>query len=409
MNIERTGAPGALVVLGLALAACTAEAPPTTGGTDIEPGPFGRGVFTVNQSDSYDSTNVSLVATDGQVLSESFLSQGLSGDVTAPSMPVAGDRVVLLDRWYSLVRWVDVKTGTIAAELHADADELARNPWDYLPISPDKAYVTRYDRWPGHSDHGDLIVIDPQTATVSTPVDKRIDIAPSLALGGDFIVHPARGVASGTTAYVVTVNATPTYEYTQSHLVAIDTATDEIASVLPLTGLHDCNALALSPSGEELAVACAGNLEANAALSQENAGIVLVSLSPLAEKARFLAADLGSGVPGFSLTYVTDTTLLALLVGNSTAGIPDTALLLDTATGTHRTVHTAPAVQLGAVLCPARVDGNTTDTTPVACFATDAEAARLLHFPVENADLGSPRAIEVDTLIGLPPRTLGQF
>jgi len=410
LSIARRAHGGA--VAAFVLAGCAQPLPENTGGTDVAPTAFGRGVVTVNQDDTYGSTNVSLVGLDGARLSQSFVSSTslLSGDVVAPSMPSSGDDVVLLDRTYAIVTWVTVRTGEVRAQLHADGDGLARNLWDYLPVAPNKAYVTRYDPVPGKGPHGDLIVVDPSTASVTSPIEKRIDLAPALGLPDGYRVHPARGVVVGDRAYVTTIVATPDYEYADSILVVLDTTTDEITAVQPLHGLHDCVGIAVSPSGDELAVTCSGDLYADAAATQTAAGLVLLAREDLSERKRFEPAELGEGTLGFSLSYASDHAIVSVLLGNGTDGIDDTAVLLDTASGAVRELHRAAPVQIGAVLCPVRVDGNReAEQDPPACFVADAEKGRLLRFPSDKGDLGDPTSIVVDEVIGLPPRYLGQF
>ena len=120
------------------LAGCNApDPPPTTGGTDLPPGACGRGAVVIGSD--YQSTNVSLVGVEGEVLSPSFLSSAtssagltapLSGDVAVPSMPAAGEEIVLLDRYPAAVlTWVDVVTGSVRAQLNV-ATGFAANPQD---------------------------------------------------------------------------------------------------------------------------------------------------------------------------------------------------------------------------------------------------------------------------------------
>lgn len=400
----------ALLSVAPGLAACDPALPPSTGGTDVAPGPFGRGVLSLNASDAYDATSASLVGLDGTVLSASFLTSGLSGDVAAPSSRLPGDEVVLLDRWYSIVNWVDVRTAEVRAQLHADGDELARNPWDYLPISPDKAYVTRYDPWPGNADHGDVAIVSPAEADVLTPIDRRIEIGPALGLPPGHVTHPARGVVAGDRAYLVTVNATADYEYSDSHLVVIDSLTDQVEQAQELTGMHDCTAIALSPDREELAIACSGDLQANGQLAQEHSGLVVLSRATLEEKRRFTAPELGGGVLGFSLSYASQRQVLVLLSGNLSAGVDDAAVLVNLDTGEPRAVHTAAPFAIGQVLCPARIDGLGGDAaSPPACFVTDAEKGLILRYPALGGSLGEAAAVRVDSAVGLPPRYLGLF
>ncbi|MBK8254197.1 MAG: hypothetical protein IPK82_16210 [Polyangiaceae bacterium] len=378
-----------------------------TGGTNVEPGLFGRGVITVNQNDNYDATNTSLVGVNGAVLSESLLSKGLSGDVTAPTMPSFGTDIVLLDRYPSLIHWVNVKTGELRSQFHADSDGLAQNPWDYIPISNTKAYVVRYDGVSGTSTHGDVIVVNPQTANVTSGVEKRVDVATASAPSNGFSIHPARGVVVNDTAYVVSVVASPSYEYAPSKLIVINTTTDEVEKVIELSATN-CNALALSPNRDKLGIACAGDLLADEGVNQGNSALIEIALNQVAETWRLPAKSAGNGVFGFSITYASQDQLLALFLGNVQASVSDQALSVNVATNEVAIVASAPPVQLGGVLCPLSMNA-TSPTPPETCFVSNASNAELLRFTVETGAPSNEEAITVDTVFGLPPRGLGQF
>lgn len=410
-----TSAPRALAsalpAIAFVLAACNPTPPEGTGGTDVAPGPFGRGVVSVNIGDSFDSTNVSLIGIDGRRLSESFISSTslLSSDVYPPTMPVTGDDIILLDRKQSIVTWVNVRTAAIRAQLHVD-DARARNPWDYLPVADDKAFLLRYDPAPDQ-EHGDIVVVNPAAGETASLHD-RVDLAASIGLPAGLTIRPARGVLASGRAYITTVVATPDYKYAPSQLVILDTVSGQIIASHELSGLHDCVSIALSPSADRIAVGCSGDLEANGEPTQSHAGIAVLSIEDPdapAEVARLQASDLGEGVPGFFLSFVTDTTLLVAMLGNVLADIDDAAVTADITTGSIQEIHRAPPIQLGSVLCPARVDGSSQARAPIACFVSDAAENRLLRFPVEGGALGTPRALVIDEVVGLPPRYLGQF
>ncbi|PKN46336.1 MAG: hypothetical protein CVU63_07695, partial [Deltaproteobacteria bacterium HGW-Deltaproteobacteria-20] len=88
--LHRGPAAWLAVITLLGSFACNVASPDNTGGTDITAGACGRGLVVVNTD--YQSTNVSLVAIDGKVLSTSFLSSAS----TPPglSAPLGGDVVV---------------------------------------------------------------------------------------------------------------------------------------------------------------------------------------------------------------------------------------------------------------------------------------------------------------------------
>ena len=169
----------------IATNACNVESPEGTGGTDVTAGACGRGIIVVNSD--YQSTNLSLVAIDGTVLSSSFLSSAstasglsapLGGDVVTPTQWQRGDEIVLLDRYpASVLTWVDVRSSTPTGQLSL-ATGFAANPRDYLLLNPTKAYVTRYQpnlaAGTGNHDEGsDIVVVDPLTRAVTTRLSLR--------------------------------------------------------------------------------------------------------------------------------------------------------------------------------------------------------------------------------------------
>src|SRR5262249_7264467 len=159
----------------------------------------------------------------------------------------------------------------------------------------------------------------------------------------------------------------------------------------------------LSPSQDQIAVACSGDLMANSALNPARAGVVLLSRAELAERGRFDAAALGAGIPGFALSYASESVLVATMLGNLDAGIDDTVVEINLETAKVRQVHSAAPFQIGAVLCPVRLDGETQQgLNPPACFVTDADKGVLLRFPSGGSGLGEPETIVVDESIGLP-------
>lgn len=394
------------------LTGCDEPLPVGTGGTDIAPGPFGRGLVVIDTD--YQSSNVSLISFDGAMLSPTFISSGngqLSLDIAVPTMPITGDDLVFLDRGFSIMTLVDVRTGKQREQYHVDRDELGRNPWDYLPISPEKAYVTRYDRWPGNSVHGDMIVVNPKTVSLGAPVEKRISIAESISLPSkDHWIHPARGVVVGNKAYVTTVIATLEYKYATSYLIVIDTQTDEVLEAKPLDDLHDCTGIAVSPDATEVAVVCSGDLHAYGEVTQAHSALVVLSLADLTEKKRIAASKIGVGPLGFSVSYATARAVALIAFGDDKTETDDVAKLVDLDTEQVRDLHRAGPVQLGAVLCPARVDGAAGGLDPEACFLTDADAFTVVRFPVgAGGSLDAPRTFPVDEGRGRPPRYLGQF
>src|SRR5262249_49627102 len=135
-------------------------------------------------SSDYTSTNVSLLSPAGSILSEILISSGstttglstaLSGDVILPLAAPPSGRVVLLPPSASVLTWVDPTTAAVTAQLSVRTGFLS-NPYDYLEVAPDKAYVTRFESNPqpgkeAFDGGGDVLVIDPQSFALRGRVD----------------------------------------------------------------------------------------------------------------------------------------------------------------------------------------------------------------------------------------------
>ncbi len=406
---------------------CNVPAPPsTTGGTDVPLGPCGRGVVVLGTD--YQSTNVSLMGLSGEVLSSSFissaasppeLSAALSGDVAIPSATNLSAEVVLIDRYPAAVlTWIAIATGQVRGQLNVGTG-FAANPQDYLGISTDKAYVSRFETnsTPGNEPFdqgGDVLIIDP----VARSIVGRIDLTTALSdAGASYLPRPNRMAEVNGVAYVLL--AAYSVDFTTSapsRLVAIDTTSDAVIDVIVLAGMHGCAGLAVSPSNEQLAVLCSGNFAGSSTPKLDESGVVLFDLSPelasagqgasATESHRIMAAELVGQPLGFSLDFFAESRLVLVAMGRfaegSTPAQQDALLELDLNTGLHRELvrTVATPYELGDVRCTRPCD---------YCFAADADRA-VVHRLSETADgLLVDQSIVADTEIGLPPRALGRF
>ncbi|MET0410370.1 MAG: hypothetical protein ABW217_03700 [Polyangiaceae bacterium] len=388
-----------------------------------EPGPEQsepRGFFVLETD--YSSTSVSLVDPGGELLSPVFigsasadtgLSTALSGDVVPPSGALAGDEVVLIDRDAAVLTWVKLETTAVRAQLNVGTG-FAANPQDYVPVSDDKSYVTRFEQ-NGSSgledfDQGsDVLIIDPSAASVVG----RIDLAPVLE-GEDpsYLPRATRALAAGERVLLLAQAGNALFEFLDTRLVVIDANTDAIEQVLVLEGMKSCANLALSPDGDELAIACNGAFGQDPEQGFPDAGIVIVELADeLVEQQRFAASELG-GEQVSALSYASATSLLFTTYGRYSADAsellaPDTLRRLDLERGAldeEPLVATgASAFSLGDVRC-----------APLAgsCVLADAESEGgvLRRFEVASdgsvSELGQ---VATNPELGLPPRYLGAY
>jgi hypothetical protein len=352
----------------------------------------------------YKSTNVSLASPTGAVLSEVLISSGtgttglstpLSGDVVLPLATPPSSSVVLLDRSPSVVTWVDPATASVLAQLNVSTGFFS-NPHDYLEVSPSKAYVTRYETnaQPGRMPNdggGDVLIVDHQAFAITG----RIDLAdPTDTL---FTPHPDHVILVRDQAWVV-LHRYPADNFDSigdARVVGISIADDSVAWTVDLPGFADCAGVAVSPSGNTVALSCSG-------LAGARTGVVLLdaTASRPAPKGTFdVASKLGT-LPGFSLAFASETLLLGTTLGYSAKS--DAAYTIDTASGS-----IDPLLDGGApfVLGDVRCAPGCTDL----CFLADAnDAVKALHsWKVANGALAMHSTLSVDPSIGLAPRLLG--
>lgn len=414
-----TTIPTALAWLCLALG-CNVSSPENTGGSDAPAGACGRGVVVINTD--YQSTNVSLVSVDGQVLSSSFISSAsgatglsapLGGDVVAPSQWQNDDEIVLLDRYpASVVTWVDVASAEPTGQLSA-ATGYAANPRDFLRVSPNKAYLTRYDpnMDPGQQpfDAGsDILVINPTARSI----EGRIDMQPAMAGAPDgFFARPDKLLRVGNRVLVLLGGyAADFVTSVPSRLAILDPETDGLLDTLSLDGFHGCTTMALSPVGDEVAVACSGEFAGDSVTTLPESGIVLVSVgSTLEERRRFPAAKFETGPVGGAIAYTSDTRLVFTTFGQfaelGQAYREDALVQLEIDSGQFEVALRSDGepFSLGDVRCAAECR---------VCFLADAKRdGGVLHrFALgEGGRLGDRTEVVVDRAIGLPPRNLGWF
>jgi hypothetical protein len=379
-----------------------------------------RGFFVLETD--YSSTSVSLVDPGGEVLSpvligsasaDTGLSTPLSGDVVPPSGALAGDEVVLIDRDAAVLSWVNLETTAVRAQLNVGTG-FAANPQDYVPVSDDKAYVTRFEQ-NGSSgledlDQGsDVLIIDPSTPSVIG----RIDLAPVLA-GEEpgYLPRATRALVAGERVLLLAQAGNALFEFLDTRLVVIDANTDAIEQVLVLGGMKSCANLALSPAGDELAIACNGAFGQDPEQGFPDSGIVIVALADeLVEQRRFGAVELG-GEQASALSYAGTSSLLFTTYGRYSADAsallaPDTLRRLDLQRGAideEPLVATrASAFSLGDVRCAPRAG---------RCLLADAEreGGVLRRFEVASdgsvSELGQ---VVPNPELGLPPRYLGVY
>jgi len=410
VNTKWLGISACLWVMG-----CGTKAPSTTGGFQLQPTAAACAQGYVLADSDYTSTNISALSPTLAVLSPSLISSGsappglttaLSGDVVFPSNAPSSHQVVLIDRYpNSVLTWVEPSTGNVLHQLSVGTG-FASNPHDYLELGPSKAYVSRFESnsKAGAQDFdagGDLLIIDPETGSVTG----RIDLAQPD--DGAFLPRADRLWRVGSEVWVLLQRFDADFKTAgDARLVGIDPETDRVSWTLDVPGVAACGGVALSPSGKALVLSCSGvtsDVDAtNAPSPTLRSDLVLLDASahPPTVTRRFqAAAQLGAPL-GSSVSFATETRLVAVALGDLTAKRNDVAFTLDTALGTPELLLDAGAAfALGDVRCaPGCTD---------LCFLADAQANELHVWKVSGATLSEQPAVAGDSTIGLPPRAIG--
>ncbi|MFO0550669.1 MAG: hypothetical protein U0271_19905 [Polyangiaceae bacterium] len=406
-----------LMLFALVLAACEEPAPPPAG-VELPSGACGHGLYVV--STDYQSSSVSIVSYDGDVVGPAMLTSGsedvalsapLSGDVVAPAERTLGAELILIDRYPAAVlTFYNPVQATVGEQVSVQTG-FPSNPYDALEIGAREVWVARYDENgdPGNEpfDEGsDIVIVDRETGELTA----RIDLAPALE-GADsankkILPKPARlvrleaGVGALLAAYSQDFK-----EQADGRVALLDPETRAIVSAVVLEGGRGCSAMARAPSGRAVAVGCSGTFAGTNTPTLEDSAVYVVDAvdGALTVRARFAAADLGGDPIGFSLAFSTEDRVLVTTFGELGASgeqaRPDRLVELDLASGDVRTIlesEKAPFT-LGDVRC---------EPACGVCFAADADRSVLHRLEVAT---GAMRDVVIDDGIGLPPRYLGAY
>jgi hypothetical protein len=420
------------ILLAAALSRCDVPAPPQDSGglgtlTDSAQAGVGsactRGFVSI-QTD-YQSSSVAVLDARGNVLSPRLissatrppgLSAALSGDVVAPSSGALGRELVLIDRYPAAVlTWVNLETASVRAQLNVSTG-FASNPHDYLQISANKAYVTRFEpnlqtgRMPFDGGN-DVLIVDPSLPAITG----SIDLSSAITVPG-YLPRADRLLAVG--RWLVVVLGASSADFTASTdaaLVVIDTERDSVQSVSVLEGVHGCSSLALAPNNQELAVSCAGTWGGSSVPDNRTSAVVRLQLDRERGELQILqihrAPDFTEGAFSAALNYASDTQLLVGTFGQFALGSAperdDTLLSLEFDADESFDANQSAVLlrssgepfTLGDVRCSCG-----------SCLVSDAGMNVVHRFVVDGGVLRAAEPIRVDPEnLQLPPRYLGAF
>jgi len=395
-------------VLTLGVPACAPVAQPKGHGVDVPPGPCGHAIVAL--SSDYAATSVGILGFNGAVLDGTIvssastttsLSEPFSGDVVSPTASTPNG-IVLVDRTPAgVISWLDPPSGKILRQLSVSA---GTDPQDYIELSPQKAYVSRFDTNLAATDPlkagGDVVVIDPSIPKLLS----RIDIAASLVnLPPGILAHPNRMLSMGDSIVLLVPTYSKNYQQTgDSLLLRIDPSRDVVVGSLTLPNLKACLGLSLSPKNDKLAVACSGAFDGTSDPMLSSAGVAIVDTTTFTISGTIAGTVLGQP-PGFSIAWTDANTVVLPIFGSNDQGTLDHLVGVNLTTSAIAQVATSKnAFEFGEIRC--FVDCN-------ACFLTDGnqKTPRVRRYDVDTS--GALKNEKLVDLGGaeLPPRYLGVY
>lgn len=379
----------------------------------------GRGFLVV--SSDYQSSNVSAIDRQGNLLSASLVSSGIaaaglveafSGDVVLPTERQQGKVAILIDRYpQSVLSFVDLGRADILRQLDVSTG-FAANPHDALRLDDNRVLVTRFDSnldpfaLP-FDQGGDLLVLDVKQRQILS----RTDLRPATPkASANLMPHPERLLRAGSRIFVVVSLYSPDYRQTgASYLVSLDAESLDFIASLELTDVAGCAGLSLAPDGTELAVVCSGGWGSAAGARPETSGVVGIDItSTPTERWKLLATSLSPALPfGFSVAHASNDHVVTVALGHhadaNQSAESDRFVSYDVKTKRTEVLYRQAGTPfvLGDVRCLSNCG---------RCALANANGrGRLMLFQDTDAGLLPLDEIPSDANVGLPPRWLGTF
>jgi len=366
----------------------------------------------VSATDQVQSANIGLASITGQSLSPSIISSAsqkpgltaaLGGDIVFPSMPTVGDELVVLDRYpKSVINWVNLRTAQVRAQLSVATGYVA-NPHDYVPLTTQKAYVTRFDPNPipgreAFDGGSDILIIDPSIPSMVG----RIDLTTSFPPNGSLFVHPDRARLIGGRVYAVL----PYYDRSfsasgESYIAVIDPQTDIITERFLIKGASGCVGLDVTTDESSLAVVCSGSWNGSIkGAGNASSAIVGLRLAPqLSEIWRVAASQLANRAFGFNIAFVDSTHVLTTQLGElGPPLVEDVAYVIDVSNGSATVARRSASLSSGP--CNAGCG---------ACYISDAATSTLINLQFTNPRRYLQTVYSWADPTGLPPRSIAFF
>lgn len=308
--------PRALLVRTLCVAGLLGcDAPPEAGmrsGFARDGGASGPTPAYAALSSDYAASAIALLDEDGDVLADDYLTSAstkaglvtaLSGDVELPRASGEVGTLVIIDRFKTdVVTRVDLATGRVLGQVktHTPATQTSTtaytsNPFDYLYVGPDTAWVVRaqpnLDPMAPAIDRGDdLLRIDPATMTRT---GDRIDLSlldsqttvvdPATGLSKQVVLYsrPARVTRTGQTLVVGITRTAYDFRAVGDGVVALVDLATRTVTPFELPGLKNCGGTQAVPGDlGSVLVTCSGDFTTKTpASTSDTAGLALLRIA----------------------------------------------------------------------------------------------------------------------------------
>jgi hypothetical protein len=303
-------------------------------------------------SSDYKSSSVALYDPASKKLVDDCVRPNVLSKDTALPTGTQGGELVVIDREFSLVDFVDPATCLQRAHLSVSTGGFKANPHDVVHVSATKAYVLRYEKnaapTPAADDFDegdDLLIIDPSVPAVTG----RIDLASyaSTVAGATLQARPDHAVLLGGLVYVTLNNLAGDFSAAgPGRVVVVDPATDAVTAKVDLPDQTGCSGIAVDEAAGKLYVSCGG--EFSDADPTAKSALVEIDVSGS-------TPALGRIVSGKSLgTAPVSYTAAALFDGNAFTA---TAGSLDFNTGAQTAPDTFYSIALGTGAGTRIIDG----------------------------------------------------
>lgn len=382
-------------------------------------GTCGRG-FLVASSD-YQSSNVSAMDRQGNVLSPSLVSsslssaelvQAFSGDLVFPTERQLGTEAIVIDRFpQSVITFLNLSDASIRAQLDVSTGFQA-NPHDALRLDDGSVLVTRFDSdpnddGPAENAGGDLLLIDPRAPRIL----ERIALTDAAIKSTNQLrPHPERMLRVGTRVFVVVSLYSRDFRQTgPSYLVTLDATRLEVVDSMEVPSLVGCAGIAASPNERELAITCSGSWGTKDGADPDASGLIGFDIDggPI-ERWRLMADSMTPPQPfGFSIAYADRERVLGVALGRHAAA--------------GRAAQRDRFVSFNVKTKETEVLRQSSDTPftlgDVRCLSDCGRCAlanaqgrgNVLIYQATKAGLVLEAEVTLDAQLGLPPRWLGTF